>query len=109
MTYETAEHVVKIIPRDDGKGEIHADLVEIDDQHQDKNKVHVFVNKYCEVQNNLNGTKVIEGRIFKTGDTFTFTITGQENAKLPVDEQGNSVSSVTITPEESDKNSCREL
>lgn len=59
-----------------------------------------FVNSYdASTTLALNGTKKITGREFKSGDTFTFEITGENGAPLPKDSQGQDVSSVTITPD----------
>ena len=53
-------------------------------------------NLECELP--LSGTKTLEGRDFQTGDSFTFTVTADDGAPLPVDAEGNVVSEVTINP-----------
>ena len=53
-------------------------------------------NLKCELP--LSGTKTLEGRDFQTGDSFTFTVTADDGAPLPVDAEGNVVSEVTINP-----------
>lgn len=59
-----------------------------------------FVNSYdASTTLALNGTKKITGREFKSGDTFTFEITGENGAPLPKDDKGQEMSSVTIHPE----------
>lgn len=53
-----------------------------------------LVNEYIvEDSVKINGLKVLEGREFKSGDTFTFTISGSDGAPLPEN------TSVTIKPE----------
>lgn len=59
-----------------------------------------FVNSYdASTTLALNGTKKITGREFKSGDTFTFEITGENGAPLPKDDKGQEMFSVTINPE----------
>ena len=59
-----------------------------------------FVNSYdASTTLTLNGTKKITGREFKSGDTFTFEITGENGAPLPKDDKGQEMSRVTINPE----------
>lgn len=59
-----------------------------------------FVNSYdASTTLALNGTKKITGREFKSGDTFTFEITGENGAPLPKNTEGQEMSSLTINPE----------
>ena len=59
-----------------------------------------FVNSYdASTTLALKGTKKITGREFKSGDTFTFEITGANGAPLPKNTEGQEMSSVTINPE----------
>lgn len=44
----------------------------------------------------LGLTKTLEGRDWRKGDAFTFSLTPVENAPLPVDGDGTPVSSVTV-------------
>ena len=44
--------------------------------------------------------KVLENRAFKEGDEWTFTIEAKDGAPLPVDEDGNEVTTVTLKPAE---------
>ena len=48
----------------------------------------------------LGGTKKIVGRDFHEGDSWSFAIEAVDGAPLPVDAEGNDVSSVTIKPTE---------
>lgn len=59
-----------------------------------------FVNSYdASTTLALNGTKKITGREFKSGDIFTFEITGENGAPLPKNVEGQEMSSVTINPQ----------
>lgn len=59
-----------------------------------------FVNSYdASTTLALNGTKKITGREFKSGDIFTFEITGENGAPLPKNAEGQEMSSVTINPQ----------
>ena len=58
-----------------------------------------FVNRYKESGSyDITGVKMIEGRDFAEGDSFTFTITPDGSAPYPVDENGDEVKEVTIKP-----------
>ena len=60
--------------------------------------------QYCAFTNiygtsvDLTGTKTLSGRDFQSGDTFTFTITREDGAPAPVDDDGNPLAEVTIQP-----------
>ena len=59
-----------------------------------------FVNSYdASTTLALNGTKKITGREFKSGDIFTFEITGENGAPLPKNAEGQEMSSVRINPQ----------
>lgn len=59
-----------------------------------------FINKYAESGSaKIEGTKNLTGRDFKDGDSFTFTVTPQDNAPAPKDKDGKDISEVTITPD----------
>lgn len=58
-----------------------------------------FINQYISASVPLTGTKTLTGREFRSGDTFTFTITSKDDrAPLPVDDDGNPLTEVTIQP-----------
>ena len=58
-----------------------------------------FVNKYyAEGEIPLSGVKKLDGRKFVESDTWTFAITANNGGPLPVDSQGNEVTSITIHP-----------
>ena len=58
-----------------------------------------FVNRYKESGSyDITGVKMIEGRDFAEGDSFTFTITPDGSAPYPVDENGDEIKEVTIKP-----------
>ena len=60
--------------------------------------------QYCAFTNiygtsvDLTGTKTLSGRDFQSGDTFTFTITREDGAPAPVDDEGERLTEVTIRP-----------
>lgn len=60
--------------------------------------------KYCAFTNiygasiDLTGTKMLKGRNFEEGDTFTFKIEPQNNAPAPVDDDGDALKEVKIQP-----------
>lgn len=59
-----------------------------------------FVNSYdASTTLALKGTKKITGREFKSGDIFTFEITGENGAPLPKNAEGQEMSIVTINPQ----------
>ncbi|MBQ6952009.1 MAG: Cna B-type domain-containing protein, partial [Clostridia bacterium] len=87
VTYD--EHVVNVTVNvtDNGDGELTAEAVYEGET--------TFVNAYeTEGSFELKGEKQLIGREFKEGDTFTFKLSGDENAKLP------EVVEVTVTPDE---------
>ena len=60
--------------------------------------------QYCAFTNiygtsvGLTGTKTLEGRDYREGDTFTFTITPGKGAPAPKDDDGQPLNKVTIEP-----------
>lgn len=60
--------------------------------------------QYCAFTNiygtsvDLTGTKTLSGRDFQSGDTFTFTITREDGAPAPEDDDGQPLNKVTIEP-----------
>jgi pilin isopeptide linkage protein len=84
---EAKEIIIKV-NSPDGTNEIQAD------------NSFEFVNSYDAATTlALNGTKKITGLEFKSGDTFTFEITGANGAPLPKNAEGQEMSDVTIHPE----------
>lgn len=65
--------------------------------------------QYCAFTNiygtsvGLTGTKTLSGRDFQSDDTFTFTITPKGGAPDPVDDNGKSLTKVTIQPTSGEK------
>ena len=65
--------------------------------------------QYCAFTNiygtsvDLTGTKTLSGRDFQSDDTFTFTITPKGGAPDPVDDNGKSLTKVTIQPTSGEK------
>lgn len=94
--------------RDGGKKQLKVADVKIEksiDQCQNWVKVEgngpicAFINQYISASVPLTGTKTLTGREFRSGDTFTFIITSKDDgAPLPVDDDGNPLTEVTIQP-----------
>lgn len=62
-------------------------------------KHFIFTNVYhSDVSIELTGTKKLIGRSFAEGDAFTFSITPRSGAPVPVDDEGNKLTQVTIRP-----------
>lgn len=57
-----------------------------------------FINTYTGASVPLTGTKTLEGRKYQKGDTFTFTITPENGAPAPEDDDGQPLNKVTIEP-----------
>ena len=86
-TFDTHEVKVKVTVADNGDGALTAKV----DYEGEK----TFKNAYeAKGEFQLQGEKQLTGREFKEGDTFTFKLSGDENAKLP------EVVEVTVTPDE---------
>ena len=97
----TAEHTVTVAVHDDGMGNLTATATYADDA---VNGTMLFVNKYdASGTFNLGGTKFMEGRDFREGDFFTFTIAAAEesdaNAPMPASKE------ITVHPTSDDQNS----
>lgn len=87
---EAKEIIIKV-NSPDGTNEIQAQVTD---------NSFEFVNSYDAATTlALNGTKKITGLEFKSGDTFTFEITGANGAPLPKNAEGQEMSDVTIHPE----------
>lgn len=85
---------------DDGNrtGRLQA-LVSYENSSNDETGLAKFVNRYKENGSyDITGVKMIEGRDFAEGDSFTFTITPDGSAPYPVDENDKEVKEVTIKP-----------
>ena len=97
VAYSTVEHTVTVKVKDDGRGTMTLDVTEPEGGL-------VWTNEYrTSATQELKGTKVITGREFKSGDSFTFNVAyGSE--EVPESEtpklmkNGSAVTSVTINP-----------
>ena len=78
VTYSSQSYTIKVDVVDNGDGSLSATA---DKQLTDL----VFTNTYAAVAStNITATKVLSGREFKKGDTWTFTVTADsENAPMP--------------------------
>lgn len=99
VDYDTAKYTLKVHVYEDN-GQLHADPTYYKDgQPVDGVTSATFTNIYkstCELP--LQGKKTIENRSFKDGDSYTFNVNTSNGAPKPKDENGNEVSSITITP-----------
>ena len=93
--------------RDDGQKQLKVAGVKIEkstDQCQTwvgvegNGPICAFINQYISASVPLTGTKTLTGREFRSGDTFTFTITPENDTPVPVDDNGNPLTEVTIQP-----------
>ena len=104
VTYDTnvATVTVRVTDKDangNKTGQLNATVSYENSKHQSTNLAQ-FVNKYAESGSaQIEGTKNLTGRDFKDGDSFTFTVTPQDNAPAPKDKDGKDISEVTITPD----------
>lgn len=107
VTYDTnvATVTVRVTDKDaDGNktGQLNATVSYENSKHQSTNLAQ-FINEYAESGSaKIEGTKNLTGRDFKDGDSFTFTVTPQDNAPAPKDKDGKDISEVTITPKSGD-------
>ena len=96
VTYDTASHEVKITVADNHDGTLNV-ATTVDGT---LGNTVAFSNKYtgpATYDTAAAGlTKVLEGRDWKDGDSFTFEITADDGAPLPEDASGSSVSQVTV-------------
>lgn len=104
VTYDRNVSTVTVVVSDRNQddqrtGELTAKITYQNSKH-DGTDAAEFVNHYAESgTTSITGTKAITGREFKDGDSYTFTITPKDGAPTPVDENGDEVREVTITPE----------
>ncbi|MDE5977524.1 MAG: DUF11 domain-containing protein, partial [Turicibacter sp.] len=58
----------------------------------------IFTNAYTGTgELPLTATKIMSGRQLQEGDAFTFSIQGRDGAPQPQDQEGNEITSITIT------------
>lgn len=104
VTYDTNVTTVTVRVTDKDKngnktGKLTAE-VSYKNSRNDKTNWAQFINEYAESGSaQIEGTKNLTGRDFKDGDSFTFTVTPQDNAPAPKDKDGKDISEVTITPD----------
>lgn len=103
VTYDTNVATVTVLVTDkdangNKTGQLTAEVSYENSKHQSTDLAQ-FVNEYAESGSaKIEGTKNLTGRDFKDGDSFTFTVTPQDNAPAPKDKDGQAISEVTITP-----------
>lgn len=104
VTYDTnvATVTVQVTDKDangNKTGQLTAE-VSYKNSRNDKTNWAQFINEYAESGSaQIEGTKNLTGRDFKDGDSFTFTVTPQDNAPAPKDKDGKDISEVTIRPD----------
>lgn len=116
VTYDKSQYKVTITPRDNGDGTIRSDVkvtktvnkdgTEIDENVnlQEGKVVIPFENTYSAAEGvadlSTGFTKMISGRGWKEGDSFTFNITGTSQgggiAPMPKNNDGTEVTSVIV-------------
>ena len=97
VTYDTASHEVKITVADKHDGTLNV-ATTVDGT---PGNIVAFTNKYTGPATYDTAAaglkKVLKGRDWKDGDSFTFEITAVDGAPLPKDVSGSSVSQVTVS------------
>lgn len=95
MTYSDNVAVLRVTVRDNTEtGKLEASVERVSGDGE-------FVNTYDssipqDQLVNPHFSKVLKGREWREGDRFTFTISAKDGAPLPVDENGEEVTSVTV-------------
>lgn len=95
MTYSDNVAVLRVTVRDNTEaGKLEASVERVSGDRE-------FVNTYdssipSDQLVNPHFSKVLEGREWREGDRFTFTISAKDGAPLPVDDNGEEVTSVTV-------------
>lgn len=95
MTYSDNVAVLRITVRDNTEtGKLEASVERVSGDGE-------FVNTYdssipSDQLVSPHFSKVLEGREWREGDSFTFTISAKDGAPLPVDDNGEEVTSVTV-------------
>ena len=95
MTYSDNVAVLRITARDNTEtGKLEASVERVSGDGE-------FVNTYdssipSDQLVSPHFSKVLEGREWREGDSFTFTISAKDGAPLPVDDNGEEVTSVTV-------------
>lgn len=79
------EYKITVNVKDDGNGNLKPTIIGFDDTDI-TNKTIAFTNTYSDTSFNLNIAKTIEGRAWKTGDTFTFKVTPDADTQNAIDK-----------------------
>lgn len=100
VTYDEAVHQVRISVADDGAGGL-AVATTVDGH---KSATVAFANRYAASGASYDTAragfnKVLEGRDWADDDAFEFVLTADDGAPLPVDENGNAVTRITVNRE----------
>lgn len=88
----SATHDFSVTVKDDGKGNLTAE----NPGKMEFSNVYKTTYDNTDVTAKAKFTKVLAGREWLDSDAFTFTITGNDNAPLPVDDKGKQMSQVTV-------------
>lgn len=112
VTYDPAVYTVKITPKDNGDGTMHAKTVVTDSSGKtinpstpDGKSVYEvsFVNTYkadsfiFDTAAGFNLSKKLEGRDWLNGDSFEFTLAALDGAPMPKDDDGETLDTVTVS------------
>ena len=112
VTYDSAVYTVKITPKDNGDGTMHAETVVTDSSGKtinpsapDGKSVYEvsFVNTYkadsfsFDTAAGFNLSKKLEGRDWLNGDSFEFTLAALDGAPMPKDDDGETLDTVTVS------------
>ena len=79
------KYKITVVVKDDGKGNLEPTIKGFDNT-EINNKAIEFINTYSNTSFNLNIAKTIEGRAWKTGDTFTFKVTPDADTQNAIDK-----------------------
>lgn len=79
------KYKITVEVKDDGKGNLIPTIKGFDNV-EIKDKAIEFTNTYSDTSFNLNIAKTIEGREWKTGDTFTFKVTPDADTQNAIDK-----------------------
>ncbi len=95
VTYDTSEHTVTVVVSKDDDNALSVEItygIPNDDE-----TAEVITNKFEPTEAEIFVQKKLNGRDWKEGDEFTFTLKPVDGAPMPLDEDGNEMETVEIT------------
>ena len=104
VSYDTTVYELTVLVTDNGEGDLEATSSIAWEGDQGRDPLS-WTNTYqpLSVDPVLAGTKVLEGRDFQEGDSFSFTVEPQNGAPAFVDASGQPRQTVTIAPTEGNR------